>query len=395
LYESAEKLGGHVNTVVVEEASGSVAVDTGFIVFNEKNYPGLVGLFDELEVETQPSDMSFSVASNINGLEYCGSSLNGLFARRSNLFRPSFWRMLLAIPRFNREAKALLAEGTSTCSLDEFLHSHRFSGAVVDDYLIPMGAAIWSANPQTFSAFPAVTLFRFLDNHGLLSLRDRPQWRTVKGGSHTYVHKIEQALERRVKKETPVLRVERAEGGVVVNTHAGSEMFDRVIFACHADTALALLASPTSNEQNVLSKLRFQANRATLHTDETLLPRRRAWASWNYRRTSATQVAPVLTYFANRLQSLKSQMQYCITLNADEQIATEKIIASFDYFHPIFDGEAVAAQQLHHTIDGVGSVHYAGAYWAYGFHEDGVQSALRVLRNIGVPTPLDAVASLA
>ena len=385
LFESDDRVGGHVNTVTVHEAHQTLGIDTGFIVYNERNYPGLTNLFGELDVATQPSDMSFSVSSSLTGLEYRGTNVNTLLARRSNLVRPSFLRMVSDIPRFNRAARALLDHDDVALSLGEFLRREGFSRPFVDDYLIPLGAAIWSANPQEFTEFPATSLARFLDQHGLLSLGNRTPWRTVVGGAQRYVEALTAPIRDQVRTRCAVRAVERDDDGVFVRSDGRpeGERFDRVVFATHADTTLALLASPTVAEEAVLGAFRFQHNRATLHTDARLLPeRRRAWASWNYRRTGDDQRVPVLTYYSNRLQNLTSTTDYCITLNADDAIDPSKVIASFDYAHPTFDEAALRAQRRHGDIDGRLRTHFVGAYWGYGFHEDGVQSALRVAQRV-------------
>lgn len=385
LFESAPRVGGHVNTVDVEDGDRTHAIDTGFIVYNERNYVGFTALLEELGVDSQPSEMSFSVSSLATGLEYRGSSLNTLLARRSNALRPSFVRMVADIPRFNRAAKRLIDAGDLSLTLREFLEMGRYSRAFVDDYLIPLGASIWSADPQSFADFPVAPLARFFDRHGLLSLGDRPEWRTIAGGGRRYVEAITAPLGSRVRTGCTVRRIERDETGVVLH-HDGAtdgERFDRVVVATHADTALAMLDRPTAAEQSVLGAFRFQANRATLHTDAALLPRApRARASWNYRRVGEHQRVPVLTYYANRLQDIRSNMDYCITLNADDAINPSRVLASFDYAHPVFDEAALRAQQRHHEIDGTMRTHYVGAYWGYGFHEDGVQSALRVVQRV-------------
>ncbi len=385
LFEAHERVGGHVNTVEVHEANQTLGIDTGFIVYNERNYPGFSDLLAQLGVATQSSDMSFSVSSTATGLEYRGTNLNTLLARRTNALRPSFVRMVCDIPRFNRAVRALLDHNDISLSLDDFLRRERFSRPFVDDYLIPLGAAIWSANPQEFSAFPATSLARFLDQHGLLSLANRPPWRTVAGGAQNYVHALVAPFRDKIRTRCAVRLVERDENGVLVRSDAwpDGERFDRVVFATHADSALTLLAAPTAREIEVLGAFRFQRNRATLHTDEGLLPeRRRAWASWNYRRTGDDQRVPVLTYYANRLQDLASETNYCITLNADDVIDPSKVLASFDYAHPTFDEAAIRAQRRHGEIDGWLRTHFVGAYWGYGFHEDGVQSALRVVERM-------------
>ncbi len=385
LFEADPRAGGHVNTVDVPEGSRTLAIDTGFIVYNEKNYVGFTGLLSSLEVATQVSEMSFSFASPSTGLEYRGTNLNTMLAKRSNLLRPGFARMVTDIPRFNRDAKELLAQDDVTITLREFLARKKYSAAFVDDYLIPLGASIWSANPQTFADFPAVALVRFFDRHGLLSLGGRPQWRTITGGARRYVDAITTRLGERVRTNCRVHRIERNDDGVILHFSgpAPSERFDRVILATHADAALAMLERPSNDERSVLGAFRFQENRATLHTDTNLLPRRpRARASWNYLRRDPAQSVPVLTYYANRLQDLTSTSDYCVTLNADDAIDSSRVLASFDYSHPIFDEAALRAQRRHDEIDGVLNTHFVGAYWGYGFHEDGVQSAIRVANRI-------------
>ena len=385
IFEADSKIGGHVNTVDVVERERTFGIDTGFIVYNERNYPRFTTLLDDLGVETQPSDMSFSVSSPRTGLEYAGTNFNTLLARRTNALRPSFVRMLVDVTRFNRAARELLSCDDLSLTIAQFLDEGRYSRSFVDDYLVPLGASIWSANPKTFTEFPAAPLARFLDRHGLLSLGDRPRWRTVTGGARRYVDALVLPLGERVRTNCPVRSVVRDEYGVNVHsgTHPEGERFDRVIFATHADTALDLLERPSDDEARILGAMRFQRNRATLHTDASLLPRRaRARASWNYLQTREVSSAPVLTYYANRLQGLVSTTDYCITLNADDAIDHSRVLASFDYTHPVFDEKALRAQRRHHEIDGRQRTHFVGAYWGYGFHEDGAQSAHRVASRV-------------
>ena len=385
LFEADARIGGHVNTVDVHEPTQTLAIDTGFIVYNERNYAGFSALLRELQVDTQPSEMSFSYGTSATGLEYRGTNLNSLLAKRTNIFRPSFLKMAADIPRFNRHARRLLGESDLSLTLREFLQRGRYSKAFIDHYLIPIGASIWSADPQTFADFPAAPLARFFDQHGLISLGKRPQWRTVTGGARRYVEAIATPLGERVRTRCAVQRIERGDAGVVLyhdNSHVG-ERFDRVVLATHADTALKMIEDPTDAERSVLGAFQFQANRATLHTDAGLLPKHpRSWASWNYRRLADDQRVPALTYYANRLQNLESSVDYCITLNSDEAIDPSCIIASFDYSHPVFNEAALRAQLRHHEIDGARRTHFAGAYWGYGFHEDGFQSAWRVAQRI-------------
>jgi predicted NAD/FAD-binding protein len=378
VFEALPRVGGHANTVMVNEADQTLAIDTGFIVYNEPNYPGFVELLRAFDVPTQASEMSFSVSSALTGLEYRTSNLNTLLARRSNLLRPSFVRMLADIPRFNRAARELVASSDITMSLNDLLADGPYSRAFVDDYLIPLGASIWSADPRSFGAFPAAPLARFLHRHGLLNLGGRPQWRTVSGGSREYVRALTAPWRGRIRTGCAVRSIERDDHGVVLHTgaHPDGERFDAVLLSTPASVSLSLLRNPSTAEVDVLGAFRYQLNRTTLHTDRSLLPlRQRAWASWNYRRVAADQSVPVLTYYANRLQRLRSDVDYCITLNADEAIDPTSVIASFDYAHPVFDSAALHAQRRHHEIDGRLHTHYAGAYWGYGFHEDAVQSA--------------------
>lgn len=382
-------MGGHVNTVTVDDGGHSFGIDTGFIVYNERNYPRFSALLNELGVETQPSEMSFSVSSSTTGLEYAGTNLNTLLARRTNALRPSFVRMLIDVTRFNRAARELLTRDDLSLTMANFLHEGRYSRSFVDDYLVPLGASIWSANPRTFTEFPAVPLVRFLDQHGLLSLGERPRWRTVTGGARRYVEALILPLGERVRTACPVRSVVRDESGVSVHSaaHPAGERFDRVVLATHADIALSLIERPTNDESAILGVMRFQHNRATLHTDSSLLPRRpRARASWNYLQRDEDSSAPVLTYYANRLQGLNSANDYCITLNADGAIDPSRVLASFDYTHPVFDEATIRAQRRHHEIDGRQRTHFVGAYWGYGFHEDGVRSAhlvaTRILGNL-------------
>jgi predicted NAD/FAD-binding protein len=385
VFEADHRVGGHANTVAVHEAEQTLGIDTGFIVYNERNYPAFTAMLEALGVATQLSEMSFSVSSLVSGLEYCTTSLNTLLARRSNLVRPSFVRMVADIPRFNRAARRLVESSDITTSLDNFLIEGRYSRPFVDDYLIPLGASIWSADPQRFIEFPVAPLARFLHRHGLLSAGAKPQWRTVSGGSREYVRRLTGPWRDRIRTGCAVRRIDRDDEGVVIHSgmHPDGERFDKVILATHADVSLALLGNPTRAEVSLLSAFGYRRNRTTLHTDRTLLPqRRRAWASWNYRRVAADQQVPTLTYYANRLQTLRSATDYCITLNADDAVDPATIIASYDYMHPVYDSAALQAQRRRDEIDGHLNTHYAGAYWGYGFHEDAVQSALTTTRRL-------------
>lgn len=402
LYEASPRLGGHANTVdVVDPSAGTIGVDTGFIVHNDRNYPNLVALFDELGVETIDTEMSFGVTdrdpeSPTTGFTYRATNLNSIFAQRRNLVRPAMWRMLRDVPRFYRAARALLAEDDiegGEVSLAEFLGRQRYSREFVDLHLIPMGAAVWSADPSSFADFPARTLFRFLDNHGLLSVGDRPQWRSVVGGSRSYVDAIVREFAGTVRMSSPVTSIHRDANGVLVSSLGRVERYDRVILATHSDQALSLLADASPVEHKVLGAVRYQPNLATLHTDTSLLPpTERAWSAWNYERRSSDQRTATLTYDMTALQHLPGNRRYLVSLNSDDSIDPSKVLCSFEYSHPVFDADAIDAQRRFDEIDGADGVHFCGAWWGHGFHEDGMVSGLRVCHRIGVDWPRSTAA---
>lgn len=403
VFEADSRVGGHANTVDVEIDGHRHAVDTGFIVYNEANYPGFIRLLDQLGVPTRPTDMSFGVAVARTGLEYRGSNLNTLFAQRANLLRPAFLRMLGDIVRFNRSARQLVQHEArwgdaerlparsngrdDDISIAEFLRRGRYSDTFVSQFLVPFGAAIWSADPETFTRFPMRSYARFMDNHGLLGLAGRPQWRTVCGGSRTYVEALIAPISDRIRLNTPVEKiVHRTENGtsqVEVVTAVGAQTFDRVIIGAHSDQALRMLADASPDEQEILGSIGYQANRATLHTDERMLPRAPlARASWNYWVAPDGRRATV-TYWMNLLQGIESTRPLLLTLNRADAIDPEHVLAEFEYDHPVFDAGALRAQRRRHEIQGIHGRYFVGAYWGYGFHEDGVQSALEVVRAIG------------
>jgi predicted NAD/FAD-binding protein len=392
LFEADDRLGGHANTVdVVDPTAGLLNVDVGFIVHNDRNYPNLVRLFEELGVITIDTEMSFSVtdrdpASSTNGFTYCATSPNTVFADRRNLVRPAMWRMLREIRRFHRDANSFLTTGDDVTNLREFLEYRNYSREFVELHLIPMGAAVWSADPTTFGSFPARSLFSFLNQHGLVSVGDRPQWRTVSGGSRNYVDVIADRFSGEIRLGEAVRSVERINGGgaIVVAAH-GRTQFDSVIMAVHSDQALAMIERPSPLEREILGSVRFQPNRATLHTDTSLLsPQRRAWAAWNYDRRSSTHTLPTITYDMTALQHLQGERRYLVSLNSDDMIDPGLVLESFEYSHPIFDYAAIGAQRRFEEIDGVDSLHFCGAWWGYGFHEDGITSGLRVCERLGV-----------
>ncbi|MDQ2699807.1 MAG: FAD-dependent oxidoreductase [Actinomycetota bacterium] len=382
IFEAGRKPGGHANTVIVESERGLESVDTGFIVFNDRNYPEFSRLLEELEVPSRPTTMSFSVSDG--EFEYTGRNLNGLFARRRHLADPRFLRMLAEFPRFQRRLKELADAGGGGPSLAGFLEEEGFSSRFRDYVVGPLVSAVWSAGAGQMEAFPAAFLARFLDNHGLLTIRNRPQWRTVEGGSWSYVEALTSPLRDRIWTDTPVDRIERFPDRVEVTPRDGlPESYDHVVVATHSDEALRMLADSTPEERQVLGAIAFQRNEAVLHTDESLLPRRpAARACWNHHLTGEVSGATALTYDMNRLQSLECERQFCVTLNLTERIAPEKVIDVFQYDHPVFTAGAIAAQDRWAEISGRERTHYCGAYWRNGFHEDGAFSGLRAARDV-------------
>jgi predicted NAD/FAD-binding protein len=377
LFEADRRLGGHTNTVRVDLADETHHVDTGFIVHNDRNYPRFTSLLRELGVATQPSEMSFSVSDG-GTFEYSGASPNGLFARRSHLVRPSFHRMVRDLLRFNREAPALAGANGSGPSLGAFLHAGGYSRQFVDRLIVPQASAVWSADPGQMWELPASFLAEFFDNHGMFGLRGRPRWHTITGGAKTYVDALVAPFADRIRISTPVRSIRRTADAVELD----AERFDAVVIATHSDQALAMLADPTASELAVLGAIPYQANEAVLHTDRRLLPRRRrAWASWNFHLEHVPRGRTTVTYHMNRLQSLRSRTELCVTLNRSDEIDPESIIAAIPYAHPVFTQAGVAAQRRWHEISR-GRTHYCGAYWGFGFHEDGVASALRVCEGL-------------
>ncbi len=392
LFEANDYIGGHTHTVDVSVASGRYAIDTGFIVCNDRTYPNFLKLMRELRVALNPTGMSFSVSCERSGLEYNGSDLNGLFAQRRNLVNPAFYKLLADIVRFNRLAKAALqgnALGGHALSGDKtlgsFLHTHGFSGRVISHYLAPMTAAIWSTPLGDVARFPLLFFLRFCDNHGLFNLLDRPQWYVISGGSRRYVEAMLPRLSASVLPHTPVRAVTRDDSGVTVFTADGAgERFDEVIFACHSDEALRLLGDASPAERDILGAIPYQQNEVILHTDARLLPRaRRAWAAWNYRLAETPSQLPTVTYDMNQLQGLIAPERFCVTLNRSGEIDPQQVLGRYHYAHPQFSRAAITAQARHGEISGQRHTHYCGAYWLYGFHEDGVNSALRVVRQLG------------
>ncbi len=383
VFEADNRIGGHTNTVDVEHAGQTHAIDTGFIVFNEWTYPNFITLLNELGVAWQDSDMGFSVQHEKTGLEYSGTNLNTLFAQRSNLFRPSFHRMIREILRFNHEAPALLEPAAQSVSLGDYLSNNRYSKEFIEHFIIPMGAAIWSAKPTVMAQMPARFFIQFFQNHGMLSVNERPLWRVIKGGSNHYVEKLVAGHRERIRLNAPVVSVKRAVDHVMVKVRGQeAERFDQVFMACHGDQALDMLADPSPIEQQVLGKFSYQSNKAVLHTDHTLMPGRRlAWAAWNYHIPTHSQSRVAVTYNMNILQGIRAQDQFCVTLNHSHAIRPEKVIQCFQYSHPVFNAGTLAAQGQHEDVNGRNRTYYCGAYWRNGFHEDGVVSALDALKH--------------
>lgn len=387
VYEKEPRIGGHTHTVTVESSRGPLPVDTGFIVHNDRTYPNLIRLFRELGVATAPSDMSFGVSCRRTGFEYSSRGVSGFFARRSNLLRLGQYLLLRDILRFNRLAPRWLdAPHAETLTLGDIVDEGGYSPYFAERYLYPMTAAVWSMSFDAVRSFPAHTLLRFFDNHGLLGINTHPQWRVVKGGSNSYLPALTAPFRDRIVTGVSLEKVARDESGVVL--HAAGHLprrFDHVVFACHGNQVLPLLEAPTDAERDILGQFHTSRNEVTLHTDQAFLPRRRAaWASWNYLLSGQPEQPATLTYHMNRLQSLPVLEHYCVTLNAAASIDPSRVLRRLVYHHPIYTRQAVRAQSRWAEISGVHRTHFCGAYWFYGFHEDGLNSALRVARSLGV-----------
>lgn len=383
VFEAGAYAGGHTNTIRVDTEDATHHVDTGFIVFNDRNYPNFQRLLAQLGVATQASTMSFGVSDG-RDFEYSGASPNGLFANRHHLMRPWFHRMLADLVRFNRDARALLSGGDSL-SLGEWLDQRAYSRAFVERLIVPQASAVWSADPRQMWSFPARFLVEFFDNHGMLGFRERPRWKTVHGGSRSYVEALIRPWRHRLRLSTPVRAIHRHDDHVTVTPAGGEpERFDEVVIAAHSDQALGLLADASDREHAILGAIPYQPNEAVLHTDARLLPRRRrAWASWNYHLTDEPVAATTVTYHMNRLQALAADREFCVTLNRTAAIDPERILRTISYAHPVYTSAGARAQLRHEEISGRNRTHFAGAYWGWGFHEDGVVSALRVAERFG------------
>ena len=386
LYEAGPTLGGHTATVDVELAGKRWAIDTGFIVYNDRTYPRFLALLAELGLESQPTEMSFSVRNQRSGLEYNGHSLTSLFAQRSNLLKPSFYRFLAEIVRFNRCGKQWLEHQQDQGTLDDFLRLHGFSAFFAQHYILPMGAAIWSTSLAEMRRMPLAQFLHFFNHHGLLDLAQRPQWFVIPGGSREYIRRLMQLMGEQIAVylNTPVTRVLRDESGVTLESARGSERYDQVIFACHSDQALQLLGDASGAEAAMLAGIPYRANEVVLHTDISMLPKARAaWASWNY-RLEDTQAGDELlgasvTYNMNILQGIKAPHTFCVSLNPTQPIDPAKVLRRFEYHHPQFGPDCLHAQQQRLLLNGSNRSWFCGA-WSYnGFHEDGIRSALDVI----------------
>lgn len=386
VFEAAPRPGGHTATIDIEYQGELFAIDTGFIVYNDWTYPNFIQLLNELGVESQPTDMSFSVSCARSGLEYAGSNLNTLFAQRRNLINPKFLRMLRDILRFNNQAVADLdnAVVNEDTTLGAYLQKNNYCAEFRDWYLIPMGSAIWSSSLRDMLDFPLIFFVRFFKNHGLLNIVNRPQWRVIKGGSRSYLEPLTKNFADRIRCNSQIKFIERTSTGALVHFYGGtSEQFDQLILACHADQALHLLHDASKTEEAVLSALPWRNNSVVLHTDTRFLPRtRRTWASWNYLLGEDNAALPCLSYNMNILQGLKSDTTFIVTLNAEDKIDPAKVLGRFNYAHPVFTLESLRAQARKQEIDGANHTWYCGAYWRNGFHEDGCVSGLEVANKI-------------
>jgi len=383
VFEAGDHFGGHTFTRDVEMGGRTYAVDLGFIVFNHRTYPRFTGLLEELRVESQPSNMSFSLRCERTGLEYNGTSINALFAQRLNLVRPSFLRMIVDILRFNREAPRLLLSADSTLTLGQYLERHDYTEPFIEHYIVPMGRAIWSATQEAMLNWPARFFVDFFERHGFLSVNDRPQWRAIRGGSREYARKLTAPYRNRIRLRTPVQSVKRTPDSVLLRTARGdAERFDYVVFACHSDQALAILDDPSRQESEILGAFPYQANEVALHTDIRMLPRAPlARAAWNYHSLAEPRQPVALTYNMNILQTLVSPEVFMVTLNRTADIDPSRILHTATMHHPVYTPEAVMAQKRRLEISGQNRTFYCGAYWRYGFHEDGVASAEWVIKD--------------
>lgn len=388
VFEKNNYIGGHTATVDVKVKGIEYAIDTGFIVFNDRTYPYFEKLLSRIGINKKKTQMSFSVHNEATGFEYNGHTFTSLFAQRRNIFRPKFWRLLRDIVKFNKLCKSLHKNGNynQDQSLGELLDEHKFNDFFKYHYILPMGAAIWSTSIKEMQSVGVPFFVKFFFNHGLLDITNRPQWYVIPGGSREYISPLIQGFADRIKLNADIKNVMRENNKVILEFANGDHStFDKVIFACHSDQALSLLANPTEQEKAVLGAIPYTENSVVLHTDTNLLPKRKAaWASWNYLLNKNTDKAAVVTYQMNILQGIKSDTQFCVTLNHLEGIDKSKILREFTYHHPVFNQSSIAAQKLKHTVDGQNNSYFCGAYWYNGFHEDGVRSGVDVAKQLGV-----------
>ena len=383
VFEAADWIGGHTHTIPIKEDNTTIWIDTGFIVCNNVNYPNFLQLMKYLDVSLQKTTMSFSVRSDEVDLEYNGTSVNGLFSQRKNIINPKFWSMLKDITKFNSLAKKFVSLGFSEITLEDFIAPLKLNRFCLEYYLLPMVSAIWSSTMQEILKMPAWFVCHFLDNHGMLNINDRPQWYSILGGSHVYVNKIIGLLKNKIATSCPVKSIHRDEAGVKLIALNQEEIFDKVVIAAHSDQALQLLADPSTEENQILKNIRYNKNEVVLHADTNLLPKnRRAWASWNYRVRNQEKQSCSVSYNMNILQNLTTKKTYCVSLNQTDLINPSKIIAKFQYEHPVYDIVSQSSQKRLSEISGKNNTYYCGSYWGAGFHEDGVNSGLNVVKLI-------------
>ena len=384
LFEKESRLGGHTHTHAVRQGNQDYRIDTGFIVFNPDNYPLLSKLFGELNVATQKTEMGFSVQNAATGLEYNATNLNAMFCQRRNLVSPKFIRMTTDILRFYRECPALLALPDDGPTLGEYLKTNNYSQLFIDDHIVPMACALWSSPSDTIAEFPAKYLVQFMHNHRMLQVNERPQWRVVEGGSSTYIRALEKVWNVDVRLNSKLQGVARDPLGARIKTADGEEHFDQVVFACHSDQALALLSDANPLEQEILGDLPYQENETVLHTDASILPKnKKAWAAWNAYMPASKTEACTVSYCMNILQSVASPEPFIVSLNRTADIAPDKILAKMRYQHPMYTHASVQAKTRRHEINGKNNTWFAGAYWGFGFHEDGLRSGVEVARSLG------------
>jgi len=385
LFEKNDYIGGHTHTHEIKENTNNINVDSGFIVYNENTYPNFIKLLDILNIERQHTEMGFSVKSNSQDFEYAGNSINSIFSQRKNIFKPSFLKMVYDILKFNYQSKRDIKKISTNITLKQYLDSSSYSKEFIDKYIIPMGAAIWSTSPELMLQVPAVFFIRFFKNHGLLDITNRPQWWVIKNGSNQYVKEIIKPFKENIKLNTKISSIKRKNNGAEVSYDDNKEFFDSVIIATHSDQALLLIDDLTDKENDILGKIKYQKNTALLHTDTSILPKRKiAWSSWNYLINHNQEKIVTLTYNMNILQTLKSNKTYCVTINDSTNIDRSKILKEIKYSHPLFTIDSVDAQKRKDEICGKNDTYFCGAYWGYGFHEDGVNSALDVCKKFGL-----------